>query len=452
MEIIGRKIMDRYLARTPKSRELWESSRLLLPDGGGSDMQCYYPYPVYFEEAYGSNLRDVDGNDYIDFFCGAGTILLGHRHPSIAAAVEEALKHGIPASVAQRNASEYATLLNKHMPAMETIRFLPSGTEANQAGIRLARKFTGRDKVAKLEGGYHGQAQEMLVSIEPYADICGPQEKPLCVPWHTAIPAQMLDSVIVLPFNNIEASIALVEQNAKDLAIIMVEPALVHGGTIPAAKEYLLALREISTRRGIILLFDEVVTGLRLGLGGAQEIYGVKADLTTLAKPVGGGFPLGVLGGRKDIMASIGMDRMRDKVCVAGSTSGHPVSIAAALALIKELEEGTYYKHVQEITLRAVNGLRQAFAEAGVPCSITGDVYGIWRGFWPHFTTQPPRDSRDTYKTDLLKLLNFYIGMISRGIFMSPTGTPSVSMAHTAQDIDRMLEAASLVLSDMQPD
>lgn len=450
MDLISSRIMERYLSRTQKSRELWGKARSLMPDGGGSDMQCYYPYPVIMDHAQGSKIFDIDGNEYVDFFCGAGTVLLGHRAPVVVKAVEEVLTKGLPASVVYQNEIEYAALLNNHMPGMEMIRFLPSGSEANQAGIRVARKFTGKSKVAKFEGGYHGQLTEMLVSVEPYGDACGLEEQPNCVAWHNVVPPQVLENIVVLPFNNIKATMKIIEQNASDLAVIMVEPALVHGGTIPAERPYVEALINIAHKNGILILFDEVITGLRLGLGGAQEVYGVKADLTVMAKPVGGGYPLGVLGGRKDVMETICMERMQDKVCVAGSTSGHSISITAGLAVVRELEKGDYYRHVQELTLLAVEGLRAVFSEAGVPCKITGDVYGIWRGFWPHFTENAPRNSRDTYKTDLLKLLNFYIGMISHGIFMSPTGAPSVSSAHTKNDIQRMLEAASLVLADMK--
>lgn len=450
MELFNNKIIDRFVARTGKSRGLWEAAREVMPDGGGSDMQCYYPYPVFMERAQDSKLYDVDGNEYVDFFCGAGTVLLGHRSPIVLKAVEDALLKGIPASVAYNNEVEYASLLRKHMPGMELVRFLPSGSEANQAGIRIARKFTGRSKVAKFEGGYHGQAQEMLVSIEPVGEACGIAAAPQSVPWHTAMPVEMLDTLVILPFNNTAASVEIIEKNADDLAVVMVEPALVHGGTIPADKEYLKAIRAVTKKHGILVLFDEVITGLRLGLGGAQEVYGVTADMTVLAKPVGGGYPLGVLGGRRDVMEVICMQRMHDKVCVAGSTSGHSVSIAAGLAVVRELEKGEYYRHVQELTLMAVNGLKRVFADAGVPCRITGDVFGIWRGFWTHFTDRAPQNARDTYGTDLLKLLNFYIGMIGRGIFMSPTGAPSISLAHTKEDIDKMLEAASLVLKDLQ--
>jgi len=272
MGLIGSKILDRYLSRTGKSRELWERARSVLPDGGGGDMQCYYPYPVYMDHAQASKLYDVDGNEYIDFFCGAGTVLLGHRSPVVLSAIGDVLKNGIPSSVAYRNEVEYASLLSKHMPGMEMIRFLPSGSEANQAGIRVARKFTGRNKLAKFEGGYHGQLTEMLVSIEPADDSCGPVDAPECVPWHNAIPAQMLDSVVILPFNDIHGTVNIIEEHAPDLAVVMVEPALVHGGTIPADREYIKAIMEVSHKHDILVLFDEVITGLRLGLGGAQEV------------------------------------------------------------------------------------------------------------------------------------------------------------------------------------
>lgn len=450
MDIFNKRILDLYMSRTGKSRELWDRARQIMPDGGGGDMQCYWPYPVYFENAQGSRLWDVDGNEYIDFFCGAGTVMLGHRSPVILKAVNSALKQGIPASVVYKNEVEFAELLHKFMPGMELIRFLPSGSEANQAAIRIARKFTGKSKIAKFEGGYHGQAQEMLVSIEPVGPACGPVEHPNHVPWHTSLPASMLDNVIVLPFNFTEESVALIEKHAADLAAVIVEPVLVHGGMIPAEKDFLLKLYDVTHKLGIVMIFDEVITGLRLSPGGIQELYGITADLTTLAKPAGGGFPLGILGGRREIMSVVLLERMQDKVCVAGSTSGHSISIAAGLALLKELEQGTYYRHVQELSLLAAAGLQKVFDDAGFKCKVTGDVMGLWRGFWPHFSDKAPRSSRDFYSEDLLKLLNFYIGMIAHGIFMSPTGAPSVSLAHSRSDIERMLKAAREVAELMK--
>jgi len=450
MDIFNKQIIELFLSRTGKSRALWESGRQVLPDGGGGDMQCYWPYPVYMERAQGSRLYDVDGHEYVDFFCGAGTVLLGHRAPVILKAVESALKNGVPASVACENEIKLATLLRKHMPGMEMIRFLPSGSEANQAAIRLARKFTGRGKIAKFEGGYHGQAQEMLISIEPAGPACGPAEEPCCAPWHTAMPAHMLEQVVILPFNNTDAAVRIIEKHAGDLAAIMVETVLVHGGMIPADKSYMQAIKDTATKHGILLIFDEVVTGLRLVPGGAQELYGVTADMTVLGKPVGGGYPMGVLGGRKDVMSCICMERMQDKVCVAGSTSGHPISVAAGLALLGELEKGEYYRHVQELAALAAGGLQKVFDNAGVLCTVTGELMGLCRGFWPHFSDKAPRNSRDFYSEDLLKLLNFCIGMIAHGIFMSPTGAPSITMAHTREDIDKMLKAASGVIRMMK--
>ncbi len=255
---------------------------------------------------------------------------------------------------------------------------------------------------------------------------------------------------MILPFNNIKDSLRIIERHAGGLAAILVEPVLVHGGMIPADKDYLQAIKDIAAAHGILLVFDEVVTGLRLLPGGAQEIYGITADMTVLAKPVGGGYPMGVLGGRKDVMSCICMERMHDKVCVAGSTSGHPISVAAGLALLTELEKGAYYKHVQELASLAGKGLQKAFDDAGMLCTVTGELMGYCRGFWPHFSDRAPRNSREFYSEDLLKLLNFCIGMIAHGIFMSPTGAPSITLAHTRDDIDKMLSAASSVILMMK--
>jgi glutamate-1-semialdehyde 2,1-aminomutase len=443
------KILERYLSRTKKSREMYELAREVLQDGGGGDMQCYQPYPVYIERAAGSKVYDVDGNEYVDCFNGAGTVMLGHSHPAITEAIKMALKNRIPASVPYENEIEYARILKKYMPSMEIVRFQPSGSEACQAAIRVARAFTGKDKIAKLEGGYHGQAMEMMISVEP-AGECGPENQPRNVPWRTVMPKHMLESVLILPYNNTEASVKLIEKNAADLAAVMVETSLGHSGNIPADMGYIKALREVTKKHGILLLFDEVVTGLRLGLGGAQELYGIVPDLTMLGKPAGGGYPLGVFGGRKDVMGVISFDKQERKVYSAGSISGHYLSITAGLALLRELEKGTYYKQVNELAFKTANGLKQIFADANIPCHITGELFGRWRGFFPHFAEHAPTTARDFCKGDMLKLWLFLIGMISRGIFTPPTGAPHIGAAHTEEDVKKILSAAREVVKDMQ--
>jgi len=447
---MNNKIIDRYLARTKKSRETYERAREVLQDGGGGDMQCYQPYPVYIERAEGSKVWDVDGNEYVDCFNGAGTVLLGHSHPAITEAIKATLKNRVPASVAYENEIEYARILKKHMPSMEVVRFQPSGSEACQAAIRVARGFTGRDKIAKLEGGYHGQALEMMISVEPAGEECGPENRPHNVPWHTALPKHMLESVLILPYNNTEASVKLIEQNAHELAAVMVETALGHSGLVPADMGYIKALREVTAKHGILLMIDEVVTGFRLGLGGAQELYGIVPDLTMLAKPAGGGFPLGVFGGRKDVMGVISLERQEKKVYSGSSTSGHYISVTAGLAMMRELEKGTYYKQVNRLALETASGLKGIFAEAKIPCYITGELFGLWRGFLPHFADRAPTTARDFCKGDMLKLWLFLIGMIGRGIFTPPTGAPHLGAAHTEEDVKKILAAAREVVRDMQ--
>jgi glutamate-1-semialdehyde 2,1-aminomutase len=450
MVSLNSRILDRYLSRSPKSRKMYEQARGILPDGGGGDMQCYQPYPIYIERAAGSKIYDIDGNEYVDCFNGAGTVLLGHSHPAITEAIKLAQNNRIPASVAYENEIEYARLLQKYMPSMEMIRFQPSGSEACQSAIRVARAFTGKEKIAKFEGGYHGQATEMMVSVEPSGDTCGPEHQPCNVPWRTTMPRHVLESVLVLPYNNTEASVELIESNAGDLAAVMVETALGHSGLIPADIGYITALREVTRKHGILLLFDEVITGFRLGLGGAQELYGIVPDLTMLAKPAGGGFPLGVFGGRRDVMGFISQEKLDKKVYSASSTSGHYLGVTAGLAMMRELEKGTYYKHVNELAYVTANALKQIFADAGISCYITGELFGRWRGFMPQFVDRAPVTARDFCRGDMLKLWLFLIGMISMGIYTPPTGSPHIGAAHTKQDVDKILKAAKAVAADLK--
>jgi glutamate-1-semialdehyde 2,1-aminomutase len=275
-----------------QSQRLHARAKDVMPDGVAAYSQNRAPHPLYLAGAQGARLFDVDGNEYIDYMLGAGPLVLGHRHPAIVAAVQQALDEGVPNIGVCERQIELAELLKRHLPSMDQVRFVPTGTEAVQSVIKIARRFTRRNMIAKFEGAYHGQAENVMVSVTAAADKRGDVNAPNAVPYHCHLPEELLNLTLVLPFNDIDACTALIERHADDLAVVLIEPMLGFAGAIPAEPEFLAALRDVTARHGVLLAFDEVITGFRLAMGGGQELYGIAPDLTVLGKAIGGGMPL----------------------------------------------------------------------------------------------------------------------------------------------------------------
>jgi glutamate-1-semialdehyde 2,1-aminomutase len=440
------KPLERTLPNDQNRENIYDRARKLMPAGIGGQSQYRLPHPIYLSRANGSRVYDTDGHEYIDYMIGAGSLSLGHGHPSVVRAVRKVLEASVPNLAATEDQLELALRLQRYFPSMERIRFTPSGTEANQALIRLARAFTGRDRIAKFEGGYHGQAENMLVSVSAYEPARGPATRPNAVPYHSRIPQDVLRLTTVLPFNNIEATVRLIEEQASEIAMALAEPILGFGGAIPADPEYLRALRDVTRKHGILLAFDEVITGFRFRMGGAQHHYDVKPDLTVLGKVIAGGYPLAAFGGRADVMDLLSIESHPDDyVFQSGTFSATPLSVAAGLASLMMIEDSDIFIKVNALGEHLRAGLKRVIEEAGYPVQVTG----VGPLFHTHFTEQPVRDARAACDADEARLSDLHLRLLGRGIFVYQGHVSFVSAAHSEQDIEDTIKAYRAVLNEM---
>jgi len=429
-----------------RSQRLHARALTVMPDGVAAYSQGRAPHPLYLSSAQGSRISDVDGNDYIDYMLGAGPLVLGHRHPAVTAAVHTALDEAVPNIGVCERQIELAELLQTHLPSMEMLRFLPTGTEAVQAAIRVARRYNGRKLIAKFEGAYHGQSENVMISVAAPAGKRGDANAPNAVPYHCKIPQELLDLTVVLPFNDIAACNALLERHAEDIAIVLCEPMLGFAGAIPGEPEFLKALREKTAELGILLAFDEVITGFRLGLGGGQELYGVKPDLTILGKAIGGGMPLSAFGGRADVMSCLSVEKNpEDYVFQSGTFSAFPMSLAAGLETLRTLQRTNGIAHTNAIGEQMRAGLRGVIARSG----FTADVTGVGSLFHIHFTAETVRSVRQAEDADQGLINELHQRLLAHGIYFYCGRLGFLSTAHSDDDIGLTLGAFETVLQEM---
>jgi glutamate-1-semialdehyde 2,1-aminomutase len=434
-------------AKVEQSRALHERACNVMPAGVGGQSQYRPPHPIYIARARGSRLYDRDGNEYIDFMIGAGSLIHGHAHPAIMRAVRDALEEGVPNLSATERQIELAERLVRYVPSIERIRFVPSGSEGVQSVIRLARAFTGRDKIAKFEGAYHGSGEHVLVSCTAGKSSRGPQHRPRAVAYHTRTPEDVLKLTVILPFNDVDASVALIEKHARELALVIAEPVLGFGGAIPADREYLDAIREVTRKHGILLAFDEVITGFRSRMGGIQDEYGVRPDLTVLGKVIAGGYPMAAFGGRADVMEMLSSEKHpEDYVFQSGTFSAFPLSVAAGLASLKVMEDSAVFPRMNELGDRMRSGLKQAAESAGHALEVTG----IGSIFHTHFTKERVRSVREAEDADQELLRELHVRLLAHGIFLYQGHVGFISSAHREADIDKALAAAGEVLRTMR--
>jgi len=335
------------------------------------------------------------------------------------------------------------------MPGMEMVRYVNSGSEGVHMALRAARAYTGREKYAKCEGNYNGQLDNALISGNVFA---GPEESPESVAQGNGIPKSIVKDVVVLPWNNAEAAVSVIRRHAKELAAVLLEPvAGTYMGGIPAEKSFVQAIREVCDEEGIVLIYDEVVTGFRLGLSGAYSITGIIPDLRVLAKTIGGGFPVGAYGGRKEIMDKVvtpgrGVLFGAGKMFQSGTYSGNPISMTAGLAMIKELEKPGFYERIDGYGERARSGLRKIAADVGIPVQVVGvgSLFGV------HFSEHPVRNIRDIAKADKEMGEAFSMGWVANGIHCPPIHVLFTSGAHTDVDIGKILEVAEMVIREIK--
>jgi glutamate-1-semialdehyde 2,1-aminomutase len=385
---------------------------------------------VFIARGQGSHIFDADGNEYIDYVGSWGPLLLGHRHPEILAALERALTIGTSLGAPTEQEIWLAEAICDAVPSIEMVRLVNSGTEATMSAIRVARGFTGRDLIVKFEGCYHGHVDSLLVKAGSGMATLGIADTP-------GVPKAFCDTTIALPFNSPEAVTEAFRMHGDRIAAVIVEPVAGNMGCVPPLPGYLHVLREVTERHGALLILDEVMTGFRVAFGGAQQRYGVKPDLTTLGKVIGGGLPVGAYGGRKDIMSKVAP---AGPVYQAGTLSGNPLAVAAGLAMLRHLK--AHPEIYDQLEARAA--ALCAAAPAGVTVNRVGSMFTFF------FTDGPVTDWESAKRSDTARFGRFFRAMLERGVYLAPSQFEAafVSAAHTEQDIAKTIEAAKEAFED----
>ena len=415
------------------NRSLFERAQQVIPGGVNSPVRAFRAVggtPVFFERALGPHLWDAEGKRYIDYVGSWGPMIAGHTHPSVVAAVQAAAARALAFGAPTQQETQLAELLVQLVPSLERVRLVSSGTEATMTAIRLARGFTGRKLIVKFEGCYHGHADALLVKAGSGALTFGN-------PSSAGVPEETAAQTVVLDYNNMEALRALFAKQGAQIAGVIVEPVAGNMNLVLPAEGFLQALREECTKHGAVLILDEVMTGFRVALGGAQARYGVKPDLTTLGKVAGGGLPLGAVGGRRDIMEKLAP---LGPVYQAGTLSGNPLAVAAGLATLQLVAQPRFIERVEATTRSLVEGLAAEARKAGVTFSsqAIGSMFGLY------FRASPPKSFAEVMQSDKERFNRFFHAMLERGVYLAPSAYEAgfVSGAHGTQEIDATLAAA----------
>ena len=432
--------------RTPfdhtKSRALFEKAQALIPGGVNSPARAFRAVggdPIFFERGEGALLFDVDGNSYIDFVGSWGPLILGHRYPAVIEALREVLEIGTSFGAPTEREVEMAQLICELVPSIESVRLVNSGTEATMSAIRVARGFTGRDLVVKFIGCYHGHVDSLLVKAGSGVATLGISDS-------GGVPKSFSETTIPLPYNSMAAVEECFAARGDKIAAVILEPIVGNMGCVPPQTGFLEGLRDITTKHGALLVFDEVITGFRVGLGGAQQHYGVKPDLTTLGKVIGAGLPVGAYGGREDIMAKVAP---LGPVYQAGTLSGNPLAVAGGLAMLRTLR-GTpgLYESLDAKGARLQEGIAAAAEKTGVPVTINriGSMFTVF------FNLNPVTDFDGASASDTERFARFFRGLLQRGVYLpcSQFEAAFASTAHTEAQLDEAIAAAQDVLHEMK--
>jgi glutamate-1-semialdehyde 2,1-aminomutase len=427
--------------KTTKSEEIFAAAQSLMPGGVSSPVRAFKSVggqPIVFDRVKGAYIWDVDSNQYIDYVGTWGPAICGHAHPDVIAALHDALDKGTSFGAPCQLENVLAEMVIDAVPSIEMVRFVNSGTEACMAVLRLMRAFTGRDKVVKFEGCYHGHADMFLVKAGSGVATLGLPDSP-------GVPKSSTSSTLTAPYNDLGAVQRLFDENPDQISGVILEPVVGNSGFIPPQPSFLEGLRQITQSHGALLVFDEVMTGFRIAYGGAQEKFGITPDLTTLGKIIGGGLPVGAYGGRKDIMEMVAP---AGPMYQAGTLSGNPLAMTAGIKTLELLQRPGTYEQLDRITKKLADGMLRVAQETGHE-ACGGQISGMF-GFF--FNPGPVHNYDDAKKSDLEKFGRFHRGMLEHGVYLAPSQFEAgfTSLAHTDEDIDRTLEAARDVMANLK--
>jgi len=416
-----------------KSQKLFEKAKAIIPGGVNSPVRAFKAVggnPIFISKAKGSKLYDVDGNSYIDYVLSWGPLILGHTHPKVVSALKKAAEKGTSYGAPTPLEIELANLVLKAYPSMDKVRMVNSGTEATMSAIRVARGFTNRDKIIKFEGCYHGHADGLLVKAGSGAMTFGVPDSP-------GVPKSYAQNTITLPFNDVDAFKAMIEKEWKSIACVILEPVVGNIGCVLPRKGFLEAVRAITKKYGVVLIFDEVMTGFRVAYGGAQEYYKIKPDMTCLGKVIGGGLPVGAYGGKKEIMSMISPE---GPVYQAGTLSGNPLAMTAGIETLKIISGKGTYKKLEKLCAMLEKGLIDVAKKAG----IAAKFYRAGTMFCTYFTDKEIYDYASAKTSDTARFARFFTGMLNRGVNIAPSQFEAgfMSLAHTEKDIEKTVKAA----------
>ena len=435
------KEVAEYTAKTSRSRALHEEALAVMPGGNSRTTTFFDPYPFYIQRGQGAHVWDADGTDRIDLNGNYTSLILGHAHPDVVKAAQQAAEHGLSFPGPTEHEIRLAELLKRRVPSVESLRFTNSGTEATMNAVRLARAFTGRPKIAKFEGAYHGTHDWVMVSVGGDPKAGGSRKRPKSVAWSAGLPPAVLKHVVVLPWNDPEACEQILEAEAAHLACLIVDPLLCNAGLIAPAEGFLQRLRAITERHGIVLIFDEVIS-FRVAWGGAQERLGVRPDLTTLGKIIGGGLPVGAFGGRTDVMNFYDPHKGGARINHGGSFNANPVTMAAGVATLNAVTPEAYTR-LDALGERLRGGVTRLLAAT----RRKGQATGMGSLFWLHWTAEPLTDWRSARPKDAEAPLRVFLGLLNEGVLLTQRGLGACSLAMTDEDVDRLINALARVVA-----
>nr|WP_305790403.1 glutamate-1-semialdehyde 2,1-aminomutase [Calderihabitans maritimus] len=416
-----------------KSAALFEEAQKYIPGGVNSPVRAFKAVgmnPPFIVRGEGSKLYDADGNEYVDYVGSWGPLILGHRHPKVIEALQQCLEIGTSFGAPTEMETEMARLVIEAVPSIEVVRMVNSGTEATMSALRLARGYTGRNKIVKFEGCYHGHADHLLIKAGSGALTLG-------VPTSPGVPASIAGNTIVARYNDLEGLKEIFAAEGEDIAAVILEPVAGNMGCVPPQPGFLEGLRELTREYGALLIFDEVMTGFRVAYGGAQERYNIDPDLTCLGKIIGGGLPVGAYGGKREIMEHVAP---AGPVYQAGTLSGNPLAMSAGIATLKVLKEPGVYEELERKSAKLAAGMKEAAEQAGAVATFNR-VGAMFSAF---FTDQPVIDFETASSSDTEKFAVFFREMLKQGIYLAPSQFEAgfMSLAHTDEDIEKTIEAS----------